>query len=141
MVEAWFDGSFRNYDGNHVMGIGGVVKRNGKEIFYFSETIKEQGSSNTAEYLALIRVLEFLIEHKFEEPILIRGDSKLVINQINGYWDIKNGTYVVAAFKAAELFKKLKNVKIKWTSRKNNIDSDKLSKYERDKMVTGPKRL
>jgi len=137
MIEAWFDGSFRLNDGNHIMGIGGVVKVDGVEVYCFADTIREQGSSNTAEYLALIKVLEFLLEAKYNGPILIRGDSKLVINQINGFWDIKEGTYVLAAFKAAELFKELKNVKIKWTSRYNNIESDKLSKYAKTNKV-GP---
>lgn len=141
MIEAWFDGSFRLNDGDHIMGIGGVVKVDGKEVYSFADTLREQGSSNTAEYLALIKILEFLIEAKYSEPILIRGDSKLVINQINGFWDIKAGTYVLAAFKAAELFKELKNAKIKWTSRYNNIESDKLSKYAKTTEVgSSPKK-
>lgn len=122
-IEGWFDGAYK--DGK--IGIGVVIKSNGKIIYEVSQ-VMEGLSNNDAEYSALIVLLEYLQTVPTTEPILIRGDSKLVINQMSGFWSIKEGAYVPKALKAKELLKTMKHVKIKWTARDNNTDADKLSK-------------
>lgn len=128
IVEGWFDGSHRTRDGESVMGIGALLKIEGHTIYEISEVYRGIGSSNCAEYLALIKLLEYIQEHHIEGPIVIRGDSKLVINQMKGIWRCHHGLYYPLAMQAKELSSKIKSIQYKWTSRNNNSEADKLSK-------------
>jgi ribonuclease HI len=47
-------------------------------------------TNNIAEYTAIIKVLEWLHDNNFEnENILIKGDSLLVINQIEQNFEVR----------------------------------------------------
>lgn len=126
--ESWIDGSFKNDYGKHTMGIGVILKENNKVLYSYSGYIQGQGSSNKAEYLALIHLLNYLIDNKINDEVIIRSDSRLLVNQMNGWWGLGSGTYIDAANEAIDLALKLKNIKFKWTSRTNNKEADKLSK-------------
>ncbi len=78
-IHAYFDGAFIWGD-NHC-GYGALVKR-GREILFSEYKYVGNGSKmsvNVAEYSGLIAVLKFLISAEISEPVLVRGDSKLVI--------------------------------------------------------------
>lgn len=127
--EAWIDGSYKEVYDKKYIGIGGVLKYNSKPIFSFNKSlVHAEGSSNSAEYLALIEMLNFILENKIDSPLLIRGDSRMVVNQMNGVWEIQQGYYLPYALEAKSKFDSLKNVSIKWTSRKTNKEADYLSK-------------
>lgn len=125
----YFDGSYRLHKGVEDMGIGCVITDgNNKVLFEMASHICcIEGSTNLSEYLACLEVIKWLSNRDYGEAI-IRGDSKLVVNQLNGYWSVKNGVYVEKALETIQLFKKLRKTSIKWTSRNNNIRADELSK-------------
>lgn len=134
MWSAWIDGSFRqDYDKCHV-GIGGyIITNNGNKgvLMKFSEHFEVdcfKGSSNLAEYSALNYLLKYLIENKIDEAIVIRTDCKIMANQMNGLAKIRKGLYLKEARQATTYMTQLKNVIVKFTSRKNNKKADKLSK-------------
>ena len=62
----------------------------------------------------------------------IRGDSKLVINQLNGKWRIRKGLYLSIAMEAEDLLAYLKGlgwqVSFCWIPRTQNEECDALSK-------------
>ena len=49
-----------------------------------------EGTNNIAEYRALIYALA--IAQHLEDDIVIKSDSKLVVEQVNGNWKVKNST-------------------------------------------------
>lgn len=122
---AAFDGSATPNPGE--MNIGGYIKdNNGKEILRISEN-KGHGTNNQAEYLALIEVLNKLIEMGIKE-VAIFGDSALVVNQVIGKWRIKNPNIRNLAREAQELVKQFDHCEIRWINRDYNTEADNLSK-------------
>jgi len=81
-----FDGGSKPNPGQMTIG-GWIADPNRKIILKFSENIGH-GTNNEAEYNALIRLI---IEAKKLgiKNISIRGDSALVVNQVNGKWKVK----------------------------------------------------
>lgn len=91
---------------------------------WYNETINESWSgqqpgltNNETEYLAVYKALEATKSKEVE----ILSDSKLVVNQLNREWHIKDASL-------RELFDKIQNlirerglvVEFKWVPRKNN---------------------
>ena len=85
---------------------------------------------NVGEYIAFMRVLELMTD-KRDCKIEIFGDSKLVVNQMTGYWDIKEGFYKCYAEKSSRLLKDIRRnnkVSIRWIRREFNTIADEQSK-------------
>src|SRR5260370_24804316 len=100
-VVGYFDGACEpiNPGGTAAFGAAGFVKR--QKVWecsrlFVPELGKETAtSSNVAEYAGFISILEYLIDAKMNaQPILILGDSNLVIQQMFGSWKITAGYYV-----------------------------------------------
>jgi len=77
--------------------IGGVFYLNNKKIFQFNQSIGI-ATNNDAEYQALIYALEEIKKQKEKlvndfkvEKIEFYSDSRLLVNQINGFFKVKNG--------------------------------------------------
>lgn len=88
------DGGSRGNPGPSAIGIV-FSDTKGKVIHEYKQCIGE-GTNNEAEYKAIIKALEMLLKSKwFEEnniadkKVVCRLDSKLVVEQINGAWKIK----------------------------------------------------
>lgn len=117
------------------MGCGCVLYQDGSIIDYDSFSIKEsyKNSNNVAEYMALVSLLERIIDGcKNGSKVLICGDSKLVINQMRGSWKVKGGMYVEHYKDALSLLKEAIangiSVTFMWVSRNENTIADELSK-------------
>jgi ribonuclease HI len=66
---------------------------------------------------------------RHEGPATVYGDSQLVINQLNGKWDVNGGIYLPYYRLAAQLLQPLKpRVTLQWILRDQNILADALSK-------------
>ena len=122
--KGWFDGSAKPNPG--IMKIGGYIEdKNGKVIERFSLELGE-GTNNRAEYLALVH-LSGLIRMLDIKDIDIKGDSNLVVQQINEKWKCKDPH--LKHFKDAILFS-LRGVN--WTLthvyRENNKEADSLTR-------------
>lgn len=127
----YFDGSCTPINPNGKMGTGVyIVSENNK--FEDSKTYEAKigNTNNVAEYLALIRILK-LLKKKTRCHIQINGDSNLVINQMRGIWQIKEGMYKPYAEQAKELLTELKKkneIELRWIPREQNWKADELSK-------------
>lgn len=84
--EGWFDGSSKPNPGK--MKIGGYIQKDGKTIYEFSKDLG-LGTNNQAEYLALMNLCTGITILGIKE-IDIKGDSMLVVNQINQQWKCKD---------------------------------------------------
>ena len=69
-------------------GIGGIIYKDGEEIFTFSEYLHDL-TNNEAEYSSLIHGLKSLLKLSILN-IVIYSDSELVVKQINGEYKVKN---------------------------------------------------
>ena len=82
-------------------------------------------TNNEAEYAALITLLEEARSRGMRE-IEIRGDSKLVVSQVNREWKINKPHLMVLAKEAWSLMEGMK-VRLVWVPRDKNRPADKLS--------------
>lgn len=135
MITGYFDGACEPVNPNGHMGIGSLIIDGDEVIHKHSSCIKfgESGftatSNNVAEYLAIINILEKLIELNYNtRSIQLWGDSQLVVQQMKGNWRIKKGAYVEYAKKAKELISKFTQISVDWIPRENNQLADDLSK-------------
>ncbi len=115
-------------------GIGSyglVIYSHGKKIYEEGKVIGKgrRISNNAAEYSALVALLQYLIRNHIEGEVLIRSDSKLVINQMNGEWEVNDGLYVSKWYETRRLMKDLgAELRFEWIEREKNSEADKLSR-------------
>jgi len=88
------------YGSFKIIGMGsGIIE----ETFQFVE-----GTNNQAEYWALIRLLDYLVENDVKRA-LIRMDSLLVMNQVLGVYRVNNNRMFPLWEEAMELLDKIPN--------------------------------
>ncbi len=136
-ITAYFDGCCEPVNPGGIASFGAVVFLDEKRIWecskiFFPEKGKEkETSNNVAEYCGFISILEYLIENKLNNNLIaIYGDSKLVIEQMQGNWRMRQGYYIPFALKAKKLLKNFKETSLIWIPRDENSIADELSKAE-----------
>lgn len=88
-------------------------------------------SNNVAEYLAFLESLKWLLANgQQNEKIIFRADSKLVIEQMNGRWRMRQGRYIPIALESRKLLRQFTRKKLLWIPREENGLADELSKRE-----------
>ena len=118
------DGGSRNNPGD--AGIGATIDHDGVRIADISESIGTQ-TNNFAEYTAVIRSLEKCIELGFtNEAIAFKLDSKLVVEQVQGNWKVKEPTLRPLVARVRELVTKFPHVSFTHIPRAQNKDADAL---------------
>lgn len=96
---------------------------------FLNESMFKNGTNNKAEYISLINLLLYLKKNKLEnKSILICGDSRLVINQVLGTYNINDYNLRILNAVAYKLFKSFKDIKLQWVSGDSNGYADFLSK-------------
>lgn len=83
-AHVYFDGASRGNPGPAAVGWvivtgEGIVSEGGKRI--------DETTNNRAEYEALIQALSVAADHGFD-TVELRGDSELVVKQVNGAWNV-----------------------------------------------------
>jgi ribonuclease HI len=95
----------------------------------FAKPWSGEASNNVAEYSALIKGLEWLQANGFtNSQIVVRGDSSLVINQINGRFKVKAKRIVDLHKRARDLIQQFHNLRFEWVDRSKNKEADHLSR-------------
>ena len=83
-------------------------------------------TNNEAEYYALLEALELIAEKAVGKvpgnigEALVRSDSKLVVNQVNGEWRVEDEKLIELSEKARDLIKNLGSVRLEWVPRDEN---------------------
>ena len=83
-------------------------------------------TNNEAEYYALLKALELIAEKTTGKvPVnigeaLVRSDSKLVVNQVNGEWRVEDEKLIELSEKARDLIKDLGSIRLEWVPRDEN---------------------
>jgi len=122
-ISLYFDGGIRN--GKIAVGYVALDPNNNENIIFQGYKKAGTGTSNIAEYRALISGLIHAIKEKVE-VIHIYGDSQLVIKQINGSFQTKDKELGEHKNKTMELLENFKEWSIRWIPRKQNAYADHL---------------
>jgi probable phosphoglycerate mutase len=133
VVEA--DGGSRGNPGH--AGYGALV-RDPKTGVILAEKAEYIGkaSNNVAEYSGLVAGLELAHELSPESPIHVKMDSKLVVEQMSGRWQIKHADMRTLAAKARRTVDP-RRVTYEWIPRERNKDADRLSNEAMDAGMAG----
>ena len=120
LIEVWIDGLCEPVNPGGTACIGYVIKMNAVKIAEGSEVIGtgKGMTNNVAEYTALICALQEIRKLKLEnEKILIRSDSKLLVEQMNGNWKVKAPLLIPLNLKAKLLAAGL-DITVQWIPKK-----------------------
>ncbi|MBA7593076.1 hypothetical protein ES708_35286 [subsurface metagenome] len=112
-----------------VLRVGILVKDvNGKDVVRCGKFLG-RATSNVAEYSALIKALQVIGKDKKlkAKDLVIKSDSKLLINQIMGNYRIKSKNLIPLVIKARKLLKDFNSVDLKLITRAENKIADKLA--------------
>jgi len=79
-------------------------------------------TNNVMEYKALIKALTWLKENDIT-GIVVRGDSQLVVQQVNGSWACRSPNLQPLCHQADELVAEL-GARLQWVPREKNMRAD-----------------
>jgi len=115
--KAYFDGGFWGTPGPMTIKFI-VYDAQGHPIQQFWKRLGH-GTNNIAEYLALLGLMGYLEENKIEQ-IQILGDSRLVINQVMGEWQVNKPHLADLAAQAQTLMRSHRGWRLSWIPRELN---------------------
>ncbi len=115
------DGGARGNPGPAATGV--VIKDDtGKKVSAFGDYLGKQ-TNNYAEYIAIISGLKKALELGADEVECI-ADSKLVVEQLNRRWKVKEPTLQKLFIEAWNVLQKFKRVRITHVLREKNKEAD-----------------
>jgi ribonuclease HI len=122
-VHVYFDGACRGNPGPSAVGWvlvdeDGIVAEGGETI--------GRATNNQAEYEALIRGLEVAARYGYDE-VEIRGDSELIVKQVNGAWNTNDPTLREYRVRVHELLNEFAEHSITHVPRGTNERADRLA--------------
>ncbi len=130
MIEIHFDGLCEPNPGG-VATYGFVVRRDGKKIHeghgLACAPRTPQCTNNVAEYAGLIKALEYLASLKDPGPVVVRGDSELIIKQLRGEYKVKSPLLAPLYRRVGELAARLPSVRFEEVPREENREADALT--------------
>ncbi len=133
VVEA--DGGSRGNPGP--AGYGAVVRDAGSgEVLAERAAGIGRATNNVAEYGGLIAGLTAAAELDPSE-VEVRMDSKLVVEQMSGRWQVKHPAMKLLAAEAMELVRRLPGVRFRWIPRAQNSHADRLANEAMDAAARG----
>ena len=129
-IVAYFDGLCEGNPGG-IATFGCSIYRNGTRV-YEGAGLAAYGpaaSNNVGEYSGVLAILRWLLDNQLAaEDIEIRGDSRLVVNQLAGKWKVHGGLYYEKYSECKTLLKRFATVKFVWVPREQNREADALSR-------------
>ncbi len=134
VVEA--DGGSRGNPGP--AGYGAVV-RDADSGAVLAELHESLGTTtnNVAEYSGLIAGLEKAADLSPGADVDVRMDSKLVVEQMSGRWQIKHPALQPLASRASAAARRLGQVRYEWVPRARNTHADRLANQAMDEARDG----
>ena len=95
-----------------------------------------RATNNVAEYRGLIAGLQAALELGADE-VEVEMDSKLVVEQMSGRWQVKHPDMKPLAREAADLIGRLPQVRFSWIPREKNKHADRLANEAMDAAAAG----
>ena len=107
--------------------IGVILKSPEGDKLRYAARLQYQTTNNEAEYETLFKGLE-LAKSLRAELVIVQRDSQLVINQVNGTCEAKEGRMKKYLNKVRQLVKKFKEASFVQLPREENMEADALTK-------------
>ena len=99
----------------------------------------DAATNNVAEYTGMIRGLERILANGLQDrPLLVRGDSKLVIEQTCARWKVKEPRLRPLAECARELAARFPDIRFEHVPRDENTEADALTGRAKDEFTGTP---
>ncbi len=134
-VLVYADGGSRGNPGP--AGYGAVVfAADGSTVLAERAGYLGRATNNVAEYSGLIAGLE-AARDLGADRVAVRMDSKLVIEQMSGRWQIKHPDMKPLAAKASDLLKSFSSTSLTWVARAQNAHADRLANQAMDAGLAG----
>ena len=132
-----FDGACRG-NPSDLIGIGCLITNNDTVLCKKSDyyIMKNRGTNNVSEYMALIDGLQMAVEHNISN-LNIEGDSQLIINQMTGKYNVKAENLKPLYEEAKLLAENFDNINYKHIKREYNKEADKLANEALDNVCPG----
>ena len=127
-----FDGASRGNPG--LCGAGFVIWKNNRAIYDGKKFLCTNNTNNFAEYSALILALERCISHNIKS-IIVKGDSSLVIKQLNKEYSIKSENLLPLYNKVMDLLYYFNSFELIHIGREKNKYADKLANQSIDEYI------
>ncbi len=133
MYYLYFDGLCEPINPGGVATYGFIIKDEKGSIICKGKGIVGAGmfgddvTNNVAEYMALIKALECFREKGLRGPLVVKGDSQLVIRQLKGEYKVRSPRIKPLYKKVKDLIESL-DVRFEWVPRERNVEADKLSR-------------
>jgi ribonuclease HI len=118
------DGAARGNPGPAAIGVV-IQDRAGSILSSISRRLADT-TNNQAEYLAVIAALEKAISLRTRK-VLLKSDSELVVNQINGKYKIKNTALRPLYQRIVQLAGTLESFTVSYIPRERNTRADALA--------------
>lgn len=90
-----------------------------------------RATNNVAEYSALIAALEYALEHRLRN-LLVLSDSELLVRQINGQYKVRSGDLRPLYDRVQSLLGRLEWFQIEHVRREQNREADRLANAAMD---------
>lgn len=116
----YFDGGSR---GNPGIAAGAAVLQLAEGESHIVSDFMKYATNNEAEYTGLVIGLE-KAQKLGIKTLEVRGDSQLIINQVNGRWKVKSENLQGLYNQARRLMMQFNKINISWIPRKDNHLAD-----------------
>jgi ribonuclease HI len=97
-----------------------------------------RSTNNVAEYSGLIAGLRTAAELAPGADVEVRMDSRLVVEQMSGRWQIKDARLRTMVRSAQEARRRLGTVSYRWVPRAQNTRADRLANQAMDRAAGAP---
>lgn len=132
MIHIWTDGGSRSNPGP--AGIGVMAKNEHGDVVFTVSEFLGTATNNFAEYTAVIRALETCIEKKLTpHEVHFKMDSKLVVEQVQGNWKVKELSLRPLVARVQELMQHFPAVTFTHVRREYNKEADALANEAMDR--------
>jgi len=144
MIVVFVDGLCEPRNPAGIASYGFIIYKEDAKVYEEGKVIGEGVgvSNNVAEYGALCEALKWLSDQCLsEEEIIVKSDSRLLVNQMSGFWECHGGLYVAKFLEALKLAKGFNKISFVWIPREQNSEADSLSRkaYEEHCKLKGIK--
>lgn len=132
LIEVYFDGLCQPINPGGIPCYAFIVKADGNTLYsdygIAGEPFSEDSTNNVAEYTALVKALQWLLENNLgSAKVEIKSDSQLIVNQLRGDYKVK-AKRIISLYKQVLLLKsKFQDIQIRWVPREKNREADRLT--------------
>jgi probable phosphoglycerate mutase len=137
-LKLFTDGACRGNPGEAAVGL--VLKDETGKVLENRHRYLGHTTNNVAEYVGLIRGLKLAAEFTPSE-LDVYMDSKLVVEQVNERWKVKDTNLRELWSEARKLMNSLPQVRVQYIPRERNIEADLLANQALDEEQGRKRRL